>query len=114
MDLIIKREEVVKAAAPWVQPAPLGAVCLYINEEGSQLGQTMALHRRKHISLRRLTNQIRRGCDQDKQAHIAELAENINQAEDFNDYKTVWQRARDIARLWAREEGSLFLQMRVG
>ena len=32
-----------------------------------------------------------------QKAHIAELAENMNQAEDFNDYKTVWQRARDIA-----------------
>ena len=120
MDLIIKREEVVKAAAPWVQPAPLGALCLYINEEGSQLEQTMALHRRKHISacflawallrsLRRLTNQIRRGCDQDKQAHIADLAENMNQAEDFNDYKTVWQRARDIAGTALGPTGRFFV-----
>ena len=69
MDLIIKREEVVKAAAPWVQLAPLGALCFYINEEGSLLGQTMEVHRRKHTSacfmawallrsLWRLTNQI--------------------------------------------------------
>ena len=40
--LIIKREEVVKAAAPWVQPALLGALCLYINEEGSQWHYTDA------------------------------------------------------------------------
>ena len=119
MDLIIRREEVVKAAAPWLQPAPLGALCFYINEEGSQLGQTMALHRRKHISacflawalmrsLRKLTNQIRRSCDQDKQTHIAELAENMNQAEEFNDYKTVWQRARDIAGTALGPRGRFF------
>ena len=47
MDLIIKLEEVVKVA---VQPALLGALCFYINEEGSLLGQTMEVHRRKHIS----------------------------------------------------------------
>ena len=49
MDLIIKRKEAVKAAAPWMQPAPLGALCFYINEEGSRLGQTIAVDRRKHI-----------------------------------------------------------------
>ena len=43
---------------------------------------------------RRLTN--RHNCDQEKQAHIAELAENMNQANEFHDSRTVWQRARDI------------------
>ena len=33
MDLIIKREKVVKAAAPWSQLAPFGALRLHINEE---------------------------------------------------------------------------------
>ena len=123
MDLIIKREEVVKAAAPWVQPAPLGALCFYFNEEGLLLGQTMEVHRRKHISacfmawallrsLRRLTHQIRRSCDQDKQAHKAELAENMNQAEEFHDYKTVWLETSK-AQPWAREVGSLLTQTRV-
>ena len=110
MDLIIKSEEVVKTAAPWLQPAPLGALCLYVYEESSQLG-----HRRKHISacflawallrsLRKLTNQIRRSCDQDKQVHIAELAKNMK-----NDYKTVWQRARDIAGTALGPRGRFFI-----
>ena len=29
----------------------VGALCLYINEEGSQLGQTMALHTQAHLML---------------------------------------------------------------
>ena len=48
-------------------------------------------------SFRRLTNQIRRSCDQDKQAHVADLSENMTQANEFHDSRTVWQRARDIA-----------------
>ena len=45
-----EEEEVVKAAAPWLRLAPLGALCFYMNEEGTQLGQSMAVRRRKHIS----------------------------------------------------------------
>ena len=80
----------VKSAALWLRPAPLGALCFYINEEGTQLGQTMAVHRQKHISewfmawallrsLGNLTSRTRHSCDQD------------------HDSRTVWQRARDIA-----------------
>ena len=64
---------------------------------------TMARYRRQHISacfmawavlrsLRRLTNQTRHSCDKDKQAHIAEPAENMSQANEFHDSRTVWQR----------------------
>ena len=108
MDLITKTEEVVKWAAPWLRPAPLGALCFYINEEGTQLGQTMAVHRQKHISacfvawtflrsLRKLTNRIRHSCDQDKQEHIAGLAENMDRA----------------SERWGREVGFLLLQTSV-
>ena len=37
MELIAKREKVVEVAAPWMWPAPLGALCFYIEEERSPL-----------------------------------------------------------------------------
>ena len=37
-------------------------------------------------------------CDQDKQEHITELAENMNQANKFHDSRTVW-----LALRWGRE-----------
>ena len=100
-------------------PAPLGALCFYINQEGTQVGQTMAVQRQKHISacfvawallrsLRKLTNQIRHSCDQDKQEHIAELAENMDRASELHDSRTVWQRARDIAGTALGPRGRFF------
>ena len=97
----------VKSAAPWLRPAPLGALCFYISEEGMQLEQTMAVHRQKMSacfmawallrSIGKLANHIRHSCDQDKQEHIAGLAENMDRANEFHDSRTAWHRARDIA-----------------
>ena len=63
-------------------------------------------------SLTKLTNQIKHSCDQDKQEHIAGLAENMDRANEFHDSRTVWQRARDIAGTALGPRGSFFCSSR--
>ena len=118
MDLIIKREEVVKAAASWVQPAPLGALCLYINNWDKQWHYTDA-RTSLHVSWPGL-------CCVPSQIKSDVVAIKTNKRTLPNLQKTWIRRksstttrrcgselATSRARLWAREVGSLFLQMRV-
>ena len=69
----------------------VGVLCFYVNR-----GRLRNIFCMFMACLRRLTDQIRHSCDQDKQAHSTELAQNMNQAEKVHDSRTVWQGARDF------------------
>ena len=99
---------------PWVGSALVAAsplvrsLCFYINEEGTQLGQTTAVHREKYISACLMAWAFRHSCDQDNQEHIAGLAGSVDRANEFHNSRTVWQWARDMAGTALGPRGRFF------